>query len=63
MKIKLYYNNSRKPIQTMETEGGQMLKHQIASMVLLTADTVGDISKLRVLIENEEVEDDDHTTD
>lgn len=54
MKIKLYYNNSKKPIQTMETEGGQMLKHQIASMILLTSDSVSDISKIRVVIEKEE---------
>ena len=53
MKIKLYYNNKKEPIQTMETEGGQMLKHQIASMILLSADTVGDISKIRVVIDKE----------
>lgn len=54
MKIKLYYNNSRKPIATNTTEGGQLMKHQIATMILLTADTVPDISKIRVVIEKDE---------
>lgn len=53
MKIKLYYNNKKEPIQIMETGGGQMMKHQIASMILLTADTIEDISKIRVVIDKE----------
>lgn len=53
MKIKLYYDNKKEPIMTQETEGGQILKHQIATMILLTADQVKEFNKIRVVIDRE----------
>lgn len=49
--IKLFLNNSKKPITVIETEGGQMLKHQVANLVLQYTDTVTDLTKIRVVIE------------
>ena len=49
--IKLFLNNSKKPITIVETEGDIMMKHQIANLILQYADTVTDLTKIRVVIE------------
>lgn len=50
--IKLFLNNSKKPITIVETEGGVMMKHQIANLILQYADTVTDLTKIRAVIED-----------
>lgn len=50
--IKLFLNNSKKPITIVETEGGIMMKHQIANLILQYADTVTDLTKIRVVVED-----------
>lgn len=49
--IKIYINGKHAPIATVETEGGVMMKHQIANLILQYADTVTDLTKIRVVIE------------
>lgn len=49
--IKLFLNNSKKPIIIIATDGGVMMKHQIANLILQYADTVTDLTKIRVVIE------------
>lgn len=51
--IKLFYNTKKEPIKTIKSEGGEFMKHQIASLILLTMDDY-DVSKIRVVIEDEE---------
>ena len=36
--IKLFYNTRKDPIRTIKSEGGEIMKHQIASLILLTMD-------------------------
>lgn len=52
--ISLYYNNKKSPIRREKTEGGDLMKHQIASMILLSMGEVEDVSKIRVIIEEVE---------
>ena len=51
-RICLYFNNKHKPIAQVETEGGIMMKHQIANLILQYSDLVTDLTKIRVVIED-----------
>lgn len=49
-KIELYFNNSNKPIATSKCDKEEMIKHNIATLILLHWKDVEDVSKLRVKI-------------
>ncbi len=50
--IKLFLNNSKKPITIIASDGDPvMVKHQIANLILHYADMVTDLTKIRVVIE------------
>ena len=51
IKVLIYVNNRRDPICKFNSEGGEVLKHQIASHILLFWDHAEPITKLRVKIE------------
>lgn len=53
--IKLFINNKRDPLTTVKSEGGELLKHQIANLILTYADLY-DIKKIRVIVEDEVTE-------
>lgn len=52
-KIKIYYNSMKQPAFTAEVESKIMIKHQIASGILLTADQY-DVKKMKVVLEDDE---------
>lgn len=49
-KIELYFNNSNKPIATSKCDKEEIIKHDIASLILLHWKDIEDITKLRVKI-------------
>ena len=53
--IKLYVNNKREPITSVKTDGSEIMKHQIANLILTYADLY-DIKKIRVIVEDEVTE-------
>jgi len=52
-KINLYYNSIKKPVMSQEVQSKEMIKHQIATMILLTADQY-DIKKMKIALEDVE---------
>lgn len=52
-KINLYYNSMKNPVMTQEVQSKEMIKHQIATMILLTADQY-EIKKMRIALEDVE---------
>lgn len=56
MLVSIYLNNRREPIDQFRSEGGEMLKHQIASHLILKLNDVSEISKIRVKVEGNENE-------
>lgn len=51
-KYQIFANHKKAPIAQGKSDGGEILKHQIASQILLHFDDVEDITKLRVIIED-----------
>lgn len=53
-KVSIYQNLKRKPFATFESQGGELLKHEIVSHILLNFDYLGETSRIVVKIEENE---------
>ncbi len=52
--IHIYANNAHKAFARIESEGGEMMKHQIANAILINLDSQENLKKIRINIEEEE---------
>ena len=52
--IVVYVDDKRKPLCKHETAGGEMMKHQIATLILMNLDKAGKWKKLRIVLEDDE---------
>ena len=52
-KIKIYINKARTPICKFESEGGEVMFHQISNHILMlrNADIISGLEKVRIIIE------------